>query len=195
MTSAQKQEWEEYYELTKQKPPSSLLVKALASVRHNGKAIDIGGGALKDTRFLLEKGFEVTVIDNEELMAKEAQKIRSVKLQYFVSSFADFDFPKNEYDVATAQYALPFNPPDSFDVVFSCIKQSLVQGGILCGQFFGDRDEWHTNPEMTFHTKEQVEQLLSDVEVILLDEEEKDGHIANGTPKHWHIFHFIARKR
>ena len=47
---------------------------------------------------------------------------------------------------------------------------------------------------MTFHTKEQMEKLFSDMEVILLDEEEKDDKTANGTPKHWHVFHFIAKK-
>ncbi|MDO8550913.1 MAG: hypothetical protein Q7S39_12285 [Ignavibacteria bacterium] len=48
---------------------------------------------------------------------------------------------------------------------------------------------------MTFHTKQQVENLLSDMEIIELTEEDKDGRTANGTPKHWHVFHVIARKR
>jgi hypothetical protein len=34
----------------------------------------------------------------------------------------------------------------------------------------------------------------TNMEVILLDEEEKDDKTANGTPKHWHVFHFIAKK-
>lgn len=189
-----KKDWEEYYEITKNKPPSKLLIKALGYVANKGKAIDIGGGALKDTRYLLEQGFDVTVVDKSELMAKEAEAIKSDKLHYFVSSFLDFDFPKNEYDIASAMYALPFNLPESFDAVFGRIKQSLVKGGIFCGQCFGVRDEWSTNQKMTFHTKEQVESLLSDMEVILLDEEEKDDRTANGTPKHWHVFNFIAKK-
>ncbi len=188
-----KNNWAEYYQITKNNPPSPLLIKALGYVKHNGKAIDIGGGALKDTRYLLEQGFEVTVVDKEELMVRAAKMIVSDKLHYFVSSFSDFDFPNNEYDIASAMFALPFNPPETFSSVFQNIKQSLVKEGILCGQFFGIRDEWSTNPEMTFHTKEQAKRLLADMEVILLDEQEKDGKIANGTPKHWHVFHFIVR--
>lgn len=194
VTTKQKRDWQEYYEITKNKPPTKLLIKALENVAAKNKAIDIGGGALKDTRYLLEQGFDVTVVDKADLMAKEAEAIKSDKLHYFVSSFADFDFPKSEYDIASAMYSLPFNPPDSFDAVFTRIKESLVNGGIFCGQCFGVRDEWSTNQKMTFHTKEQVEKLLSDMEVILLDEEEKDDRTANGTPKHWHIFHFIAKK-
>ena len=191
---SQEKDWAEYYEITKNKTPSKLLVKALGYVNNKGKAIDIGGGALKDTRYLLEQGFDVTVVDKADLMAKEAEKIKSEKLHYCVSSFFDFDFPKNGYDIASAMYALPFNPPESFEIVFTKIKQSLVKGGIFCGQCFGVRDEWSTNQEMSFHTKGQVAKSLSDMEVILLDEEEKDDKTANGTLKHWHVFHFIARK-
>lgn len=117
-------------------------------------------------------------------MAKEAEAIKSDKLHCFVSSFADFAFPKSEYDIASAMYSLPFNPVESFGAVFKNIQDSLVKGGVFCGQCFGVSDEWSTNQKMTFHTKEQVENLLSDVEIILLDEEEKDEKTANGTPKH-----------
>ena len=186
--------WAEYYQLTKNKPPSKLLIKALGYLANTSKAIDIGGGALKDTHYLLEQGFDVTVVDKADLMVKEAEAIKSDRFHYFVSAFADFDFPKNEYNIASAMYSLPFNPPESFEAVFARIKNSLVKDGIFCGQCFGVRDEWSTNQKMTFHTKEQVENLLSDMEVILLDEEEKDDKTANGTPKHWHVFHFIAKK-
>ena len=191
---APKKDWYEYYDITRNKPPSKLLIKALAYVEKKGEAIDIGGGALKDTRYLLGQGFDVTVIDKADLMEKEVETIKSDKLHYVISSFADFDFPKNTYDIASAMYALPFNPPEDFDAVFTRIKNSLVKDGIFCCQCFGIRDGWSGNQKMTFHTKEQVEKLLSDMEVILLDEEEKDDKTANGTPKHWHVFHFIAKK-
>ena len=48
---------------------------------------------------------------------------------------------------------------------------------------------------MTFHTREEVERLLSDLEIIELEEKEKDKKPAVGELKHWHIFHIIARKK
>src|SRR3989338_2048493 len=75
------------------------------------------------------------------------------------------------------------------------IKNSLVKEGIFCGQLFGIHDQWNNRVEMIFHTKEQAERLFSDMEIISFEEEEKDGTIADGTPKHWHIFHFIPRKK
>ncbi|MFA4954947.1 MAG: class I SAM-dependent methyltransferase [Patescibacteria group bacterium] len=191
----QKPDWSEFYAITQHASPSALLFKALGYVQHRGRAIDIGGGALKDTRYLLEQGFEVTVIDKEELMAQVARAIHSVKLHFVITAFVDFDFPKNTFDLASAMFALPFNPPDTFEAVIQKIKASLVPGGIFCGQLFGAHDEWSSNPDMTFHTKEQAEKLFSDLKIIELAEEERDGKLANGTPKHWHVFNFIVRQK
>ena len=189
-----KKDWSEYYKITKNKPPSKLLVRSLGYVKNKGKAVDIGGGALKDTKYLLKQGFDVTVIDSSELMAKEAKKIKSKKLQYFVSSFDKFNFPENTFNIASAMYSLPFNSPNTFNNVFNNIKKSLIKDGIFCGQLFGVKDEWSKNSNITFHTKKQAEKLFSDMEIIDFKEEERDGETANGTLKHWHIFHFIVKK-
>ncbi len=194
MKKASKNDWAEYYEITRSKPPTKLLIGALGYVKHKNKAIDIGGGALKDTRYLLKKGFDVTVIDKSELMAKEARKITSEKLHYFIEPFDQFNFPENTFDIASAMYALPFNSPYTFNNVLAKIKHSLVKGGIFCGQLFGTKDQWSGNIAMTFHTKAEAKKLFSDMEIINFTEEEYDGKTANGTPKHWHIFHFIVRK-
>ncbi len=194
MEKVSKKDWSEYYKITKNKLPSKLLVCALEYAEGKDKAIDIGGGALKDTRYLLEQGFDVVVVDSSELMEKEAKKISSDKLHYFASSFANFNFPENTFDLASAQFSLPFNPPESFKAVLKKIKLSLKKDGIFCGQLFGVRDGWANRPNMTFHTMQQAQKLFKDMEVIYFNEEEKDGETANGTSKHWHIFHFIAKK-
>ena len=187
-------DWSDYYKATRAKPPRPLLVKALEFISNKGKAIDLGGGALNDTRYLLEQGFDVTVIDKSPLMEQEAKNIKNERLHALTAGFEDFNFPKEEYDLASAMFALPFTAPAHFDEVFEKIKGSLKKGGIFCGQLFGDRDEWKTNSNMTFHTKEQAQDLLSDLEVISFKEDEKDDKTAKGEMKHWHVFHIIARK-
>lgn len=187
-------DWKTYYRQTKDAPPSPLLIRALAYVAHRDKAIDIGGGALKDTRYLLAQGFDTTVIDQEESLTEMVKLVCDDRLHANVTSFVDYAFPEQTFDLVSAMFALPFNPPDTFDTVFGKIKNSLAPDGIFCGQFFGEHDEWSSNPNMTFHTKEQVEKLLSDLETIELEEREYDGKLASGLPKHWHIFNVIARK-
>ncbi len=186
--------WAKHHEQTKDYPPSPLLLKALEHVEHKNKAIDIGAGALKDTRYLLQQGFDVTAIDGDKSTAELAKEFDTEKLHVAISYFDQFDFPKNTYDLASSMFSLPFNPPETFDAVFQHIKDSLVKGGIFTGQFFGVNDEWSTNKDRTFHTKAQVEQLLADMEIISLEEVERDGKLSNGNPKHWHIFNIIAKK-
>ncbi|MSR89369.1 class I SAM-dependent methyltransferase [Patescibacteria group bacterium] len=188
-------DWENYFENTKSYPPAPLLVKAMEYVKVKNKAIDIGGGGtLKDTKYLLSQGFETTIIDKEKAVEDSVQNIKSNELKFFRTDFADFDFPQNEYDVAAAIYSLPFIHSSKFTGVFEGIKKSLVKNGIFCGQFFGNRDEWHLNKNLTFVTKEEAQLMLGDMNVILFDVKEFEGKTADGNPKHWHVFDIIARK-
>jgi len=187
--------WLQYYKTTRGRAPRPLLVKALEYVSNKDMAIDIGAGALSDTVYLLDNGFDVTAIDKSPFMEEEDKNIPSDKLHPFIIGFEDFDFGKDRYDIANAINALPFTNPGNFDSVFKNIKNSLKNGGIFCGQFFGVNDEWSSDPLMTFHTKEQVESLLSDMNIISLIEQEKDTETAKGDMKHWHLFHVIARKK
>lgn len=193
MNKTQK-DWTAYYENTKRDPPSELLIKALNFVVHKNEALDIGAGALKDTKLLLEQGFNITAIDQSPLMKIEADALHNHKLFAMTSSFEEFDFPKNKYEIVSAMFALPFLHAQNFDIVFEKIKQSLKKNGIFCGQFFGVSDDWSKNNSMTFHTAAQVKELCDELEIISFSEIEKDGFTADRMLKHWHFFNVIARK-
>lgn len=189
-----KKPWAEYYEATRNKPPRALLVEAVRHVQDRDKAIDIGGGALRDTLYLLECGFDVTVIDGSPLMLEEAKKISDPKLHPHVVAFEKYSFAQEEYDLANAMYSLPFCAPEHFGAFFDSIKMSLKKGGIFCGHLFGNRDEWSDDPKMTFHTRDQAEALLDDMTVLSFEEEEGNDTTAVGETKYWHTFSFIVRK-
>ena len=80
-------------------------------------------------------------------------------------------------------------------MVWERIVDALRPGGRFCGQLFGDRDEWATEDDMTFQTREEAECLLSGFELERFDEVEEDGKTALGQPKHWHMFNIVALKR
>jgi tellurite methyltransferase len=185
--------WKEYFENTKNKPPRALLVKALEYIGNRDSAIDLGSGALNDSMFLLKEGFKKVVALDKELVGKEvADSLPSDQFEYVISSLESFKF-STTFDLINAQYSLPFINPEQFESVFQKIKLALKEGGIFVGQFFGDRDEWASDNEMTFHTKEQATNLLSDFEILLLEEKENDRPTAAGVMKHWHVFDFIVR--
>lgn len=187
--------WNEFHQKSKERPPHALLMEALTYVIDKNKAIDIGAGSLRDSKLLLNEGFEVTAIDSNPVIQEVASSLDNDKLSAFTSSFEKFNFPENEYDVTSAMFALPFIKPEHFDSVILKIKSSVKSGGIFCGNFFGINDTWSINPVMTFHTKEQVTELLDGFEIIKFEEVEEDGTAVLGGMKHWHFFNVIGRKR
>jgi tellurite methyltransferase len=193
--------WASYSERTKDREPRELAVKAVKYVHAKDAALDLGPGALNESKYLLDQGFKKVVAVNKDGLETDpiargrAETFPNDRFEYQVSTFDAFDFRPETYDLINAQYALPFNPPATFDAMFANLKKSLKSGGIVTGQFFGPKDEWSGNADMTFVTRERAEQLLGDLEVIHLEEVEGPDRLAVGGEKYWHTFHFIARKK
>jgi tellurite methyltransferase len=186
--------WENFYKITKDRPPWPLLVKAVSLLTHRENALDLGCGAGRDMRYLLEQGFYVTAVDNDPHAIALLAEFPRVRLRIVQSPFEDFEF--ETYDLVNAHFALPFTPEDRFHEIFARVKYALNAGGIFVGQFFGVNDEWNT-PEsrMTFFTREQAIDELRGLKVVEFREEDVDSQLADGTPKHWHVFHIIAQNR
>ena len=191
-----RKDWPAYFNATKDHKPRPLLVEAMTFIGKRDAALDLGAGALNETEYLFEQGFNrVVAVDAEPKFLDFCKELGSDKLTCIVSTFDEFNFPVDEYDLVNAQFALPFNSPSTFAEVFARIKSSLKKGGIFTGQFFGVNDSWAKgNSDMTFHTKAEVEKFLADMEIVKLEEVEKDDKTAAGDMKHWHVFHVIARK-
>lgn len=188
--------WTNFLNATRNQPHWNLLERTVTLTGHPGYALDLGSGAGRDTRYLLSQGWDVTAVDSNSDAIAILAELPQDHLRIVQSSFEDFTYGHEVYDLINAQFALPFNPEASFNEVFARIKRALKPGGYFTGQFFGVRDQWNT-PEnnMTFLTREQVDELLSDMKVVELTEEGKMGNTALGTSKYWHVFHAIAQKR
>src|SRR5215831_15575461 len=105
-------DWERFYRFTKDSPPWPLLVRAAALAPRKGRALELGAGAGRDTRYLLEQGFQVTAVDADPqavalLAALPSARSRS-HLRVVQSAFEDFAFDTAPYALISAQFALPF---------------------------------------------------------------------------------------
>lgn len=162
-----------------------------------GFAVDLGCGDGRDTVELLQQHWRVLAIDGEaEAIARLRQRpdINRTYLETRVQQFEDLTLPP-EVDLINASFCLPFCPPAAFPNLWEEITVAVRPGGRFCGHLFGDRDTWATYPELSHHTRLQVEQLLTPFAVELLDEEEHPGKTALGEEKYWHLFNIVARKR
>lgn len=188
--------------LTRGKEPSRLLVEAVGYCKKKDRALDLGAGALSDSKYLIKQGFSVVGVDSAECFLSEVAISEGEGFEDFKSNFKavnlpfdSFAFPEGVFDIVNAQHSLPFNPQESFNSVFRGILYCLKEGGIFVGQFFGKNDSWNKQDgKTTFHSKEEVEDLLKDFEVIKLVEAEEDSPARVGEKKHWHVFDVIAQK-
>ena len=128
----------------------------------------------------------------ERLRAHPDARSRSEALETVLARFEDARWPFA--DLVNSSFSLPFCPPSAFEATWERILQSLRPGGRFCGQFFGVNDEWAPAADMTFLSRSEVDGLLDSLEVERLVEVEEDGRTAVGTPKHWHLFHVVARR-
>ncbi len=152
-------------------------------------------GAGRDTRYLLAHGFTVTAVDADAHAVERLRGVGGERLRVVQSTFEDLRFDPQSYDLISAQFTLPFVPEPAFSAVFARLVEALRPGGVFAGQFFGVNDEWNLlGRAMTFVTRERAEELLRRLDVLELSEEDADGHKADGSPKHWHVFHILARK-
>jgi tellurite methyltransferase len=96
--------------------------------------------------------------------------------------------------LVNSSFAIPFCPPERFPELWERIVGSIEPGGRFSGQLFGERDDWASDG-LTIHTRAEVERLFGGFVLERLSEVDEDGTTAVGDPKHWHLYHLVARKR
>ncbi len=198
MGSERDSDWQEYYERTAGRPPRRTLLLALErfGAGKGRSAVDLGCGDGRDTVELLRRGWRVIAIDAEpaalERLKRRADLPPGAALETRCERFEDANWPA--VDLVNASFSLPLVPPERFPPLWTKIERSLKPGGRFSGQLFGERDGWRGEKAITFLGRAEVERLLQRFAVELLEEEESDAATPYGKPKHWHLFHIVARK-
>ncbi len=121
----------------------------------------------------------------------------SAGLSVHQTRFESFVFEPESYDLIHARFSLPFCSPRDFTAVWKGLRGSLRPGGLFAGQLLGPNDSFVKDPRrhrIHAHTRGEVEALLRGLKVLHLEESERDGKTAVGTPKHWHVFDILARR-
>jgi SAM-dependent methyltransferase len=186
--------WSRYYAATGADPRQTLL-DALARFDEPGLAVDLGCGTGRDTFELLSRGWRVLAIDAEEEAIRRVRERAgdNKQLTTQLMRFEEAELPSCE--LVNASWSLPFCAPAAFARFWERIVAALQPGGRFCGQLFGERDGWAPADDMTFLTRGEAEKLLSTFDLERFGEVEEDSTTALGEPKHWHVFHVVARKR
>jgi len=179
---------------TRGQPPWPALVKAAALFDKPGDALDIGAGAGRDSLHLLSRGWSVTAVDSSPSSIAALRRLAGDRFNVVQATAQDF-VPQHPYDLVNAQFSLPFIRPADFDATVARLRDAVRPDGVMCTTFFGPHDYWNRpGAELTFSTREEVEQIFRGWGILELTEVEEDGKTADGSPKHWHVFHVTARR-
>jgi SAM-dependent methyltransferase len=195
--------WTGYYDAMAGRPPRETLLRALAAYEAahgpaNGAplAVDLGCGEGRDTMELLRRGFRVIAVDSEpeaiKRLCARPDLSHAGRLETHVARIEDARWPAAA--IVNASFSLPFCRPEAFADTWRRMIASLRPGGRFCGQLLGEHDDWAGERALTVHRRAEVEALLAGLAVEWLEEEDQDGSTATGAPKHWHLFHIVARK-
>jgi len=191
------QDFGDYYDATAKRPPRKTLLAALDRFAAPGLAVDLGCGDGRDVIEMLRRGWRVVAIDAQaEAVARLVARPdlpAGAKLETMVARFETARWPA--CDLVNSSFALPLCPPETFPALWQRIVGSLVPGGRFAGQLYGERDSWVGNPGITHMSRAAAERLLAELDTELFEEEERDSITPRGKPKHWHIFHVVARRR
>ena len=213
--------WSRYFDAVHGLPPRDTLTRALDLFAHSppaghtpgtcpchpdalGVALDFGCGSGRDTLEMLSRGWCVLAIDAQhEAINRLVEHVPDELMPLLrtgVETFEEMPLPPAMFDVINASFAIPHVAEREFGPLWQRIAQALRPGGRFAGQLFGVNDSWNTpagGPDgiaRTFHSRQQVDDLLAGLHVEHLEEIERDGKDAFSRPKHWHVFHIVARK-
>jgi hypothetical protein len=194
-------DWPGYFGAVLGKPPRDTLLAALAAFEQEGVAagfaVDLAAGEGRDTLELLARGWRVLATDAEPAaFAYLRPRVPAAALDgltTIVARFEDTALPL--CDLVNASFALPFCAPLHLPALWARFVAAIRSGGRFAGQFFGDRDSWASRSDRTHHTHDEVVTLLAGFDIEMLRIEERDDPPDVREPKHWHLFHVVARKR
>ncbi len=197
--------WDEYNTAQAGRAPRASLAAALdAASPRDGRAganeppvaIDLGCGEGVEVTALLEQGWTVHAVDGEaaaldRLAARTPPELRTRLHVHRLPYGAIETLP--EASLVHASYSLPYCEPEHFPALWAAVRAALRPGAVLACQLFGPHDDAYGDPEMTFHTADEARALVAGLDVVSWIEEDADGSAYTG-PKHWHVFHVVARR-
>jgi len=185
--------WREYFASMLAMPLHPLYAQIDPYLPKHGKALELGAGVGHGVLHLLKKGLDVTAVDAEPEAARILSE-RAPQATIIESRFKDKDLPSATYDVVVAGFSLFFLTQQELSEFWPRLLASMKSGAIFAGEFLGLNDDWAKEGYLG-HPEPEIRRMLSSFEILHWQEDERGGKTSQGTTKHWHVYHVVARLR
>ena len=136
MTDKSTQAAETYNSISKEyaetfSEPSDHIDEFLAAVSKGRKILDAGCGPGVDSKYMVEKGFEVIGLDLSSQMIQLARK-KSPGTKFLLADLREIDFEDGSFDGLLASYSLIHVPKKDAPRTLSAFFEVLKPGGVAC---------------------------------------------------------------
>lgn len=133
----------EFIESTQSVDFTKTQNRFLSYLPSNASILDFGCGSGRDTKYFLEKKYQVTAIDGSKKICEEASKYTGIKVkQMYFEELND----KNRYDGIWACASILHLPENELYLLFKKMYIALKENGIIYtsfkyGDFHGERND------------------------------------------------------
>ena len=150
---------ESFIENTVNVDVNDLYRPFLEKMPSTGKILDAGCGSGRDTKFFLEKGFNVVAFDNSPNMVRHAAEFTGQEV--LLMSFEDIEF-KDNFDGIWACASVLHVPENNISTVLSKFTDALKDSGMIYTSFkYGENEGIRNGRFFADYTEERFDQLLT----------------------------------
>lgn len=177
--------WQQYHEKVGDKP-NSLVVQAVEEIVGRQAALDLGAGNLRDSKYLLSKGFaRVIAIDH----LPNSREFLVDGIDFHVSAIDSWEIAPGFFDLIICCNTLFFIDSQCIRQLFVNVLKGLSTGGIFACNVLGKDDDWVLVDNLSSFNREQLLSLCNGFKLIRIE----DIHYNDGQ-KNWHTWNLVVRK-
>lgn len=185
--------WKLYYEKSSKRAPRETLIKALEQFPNNfrGLAFDLGSGACREVKHLLDLNWQVIAVDNEWKAKKYFEDALGNRTNgtFQLTSFENIKWQKA--DLIHGGFALAFCPKPQINEVLEDIKANLKENGVFSANFFGPEHTWS---DLCLLSKAEILAYFKDFEILEVRETKEAKTSTLGEELYHHDITLIAKK-
>lgn len=128
---------------------------------------DFGAGFSPELLFLAKNDKQMQKIVAADFDAGQLKKLKKFlhppynkRLETFGGAFINYEV-KSKFDLFISSFTFPYRTPDQFAAVWHKAVSMTKAGGVMAFHLFGSPQNPH--PDLTYHTREQIKQLLESI--------------------------------
>lgn len=158
----------DFFENTKNADMTELYSFFLKYIKDGAKLLDLGCGSGRDTKYFLDKGYDVVAIDASSEMVRLSSQLTGKQTLHM--TFEDLNF-ENEFDGIWACASLLHVSREKIDDVLNKIARALKDNGVLFASFkLGDKEEFRNGRFFNFYNEASFSELISNHKYFNIEE-------------------------